>query len=84
MENLSMYKTYPFKLNFLWLLEDDFKTIVYNLWKDPKYYSELGCHCRLVWKLKDLKTQTKEWSKQREGNLLKRMVFMESHIKDTF
>jgi hypothetical protein len=75
---------YPFKLNLLWVLEEDYKFLVYKVWKDPKFNTELGCQRRLVWKLKELKRKTKEWAKQREGNIQKRMVSLESQIKDTF
>jgi hypothetical protein len=64
------YRPYPFKLNPLWLLEEDYKEIVYQVWKDPKFNSEVGCQRRLVWKLKELKRKTKEWVKQRDKKLL--------------
>jgi hypothetical protein len=84
LEMAPMYRSYPFKLNSLWVLEADYKALVYNVWKDPKYNSEAGYQRRLVWKLKDLKRQTKDWSKQREGNLVKCLAYLESQIKDTF
>jgi hypothetical protein len=37
------YRPYPFKLNHLWLLEEDYKEIFFQVWKDPKFNSEVGC-----------------------------------------
>jgi hypothetical protein len=84
LETVSRYKTYPFKLNPLWVLDKDYKKLFYQVWKDLKYNIELGCQCRLVYKLKEEKIKTKEWAKQREGNLQKCMEFLETQIKDTF
>jgi hypothetical protein len=84
MDIASVYKSYPFKLNLIWLMESDYKTLVYKVWKDPKYFSETGYQRRLVWKLKDIKQQTKLWSKEREYILVKRLTHLELQIKETF
>jgi hypothetical protein len=55
MDIASVYKSCPFKINPIWLMEHDYKTLFYKVWKDPKYFSETGYQCKLVWKLKDLK-----------------------------
>jgi hypothetical protein len=36
-----------------------------ELWNDPKYLEEEGKQKRLIWKLKDLKDNTKQWQKLR-------------------
>jgi hypothetical protein len=78
------YRAYPFKLNPLWLLDEDYKELVFQVWKDPKFNTELGFQRRLVWKLKELKRKTKEWVKQRDKKLQQRMESLESQIRDTF
>jgi hypothetical protein len=35
------------------------------MWTKPQYYDELDCQKRILWKLKDLKEQTKQWQKKR-------------------
>jgi hypothetical protein len=60
-----IYKSFPFKLNPYWLQFQDFELLVQDLWKNPKYNDELDIQKRLLWKLKDLKDQTKQWQKHR-------------------
>jgi len=48
------------------VLEEDYKFLVYHIWRDPKFNAESGCQRRLVWKLKELKRKTKHWAKERE------------------
>jgi hypothetical protein len=57
-------KAYPFKLNANWLQDDDYMALVHKVWKDPRFLSEGDKQCRLVWKLKELKLQTKIWVKE--------------------
>lgn len=38
--------------------------MVQELWNNPKYLEEDGKQKRLIWKLKDLKDNTKQWQKQ--------------------
>jgi hypothetical protein len=80
----SKYRPYPFKLNPLWLVEEDYKKIVYQVWRDPKFNSEGGCQSRLIWNLKELKRNTKDWVKRRDKNIILRMESLESQIRDTF
>jgi len=47
LEMAPVYRSYPFKLNPLWVLEADYTDLVYNVWKDPKYNSEAGYQRRL-------------------------------------
>jgi hypothetical protein len=63
--SFPIYKAYPFKLNPQWILEQDFVVMVQELWNDPKYLEEDGKQKRLIWKLKDLKDNTKQWQKLR-------------------
>jgi hypothetical protein len=84
LEILPKYRAYPFKLNPLWLIDEDYKDLVFQVWKDPKFNTELGSQRRLVWKLKELKRKTKVWVKQRDRILQQRMEFLESQIRDTF
>jgi hypothetical protein len=42
LEIFPKYRAYPFKLNPLWLIDKDYKEIVHQVWKDPKFNSELG------------------------------------------
>jgi hypothetical protein len=53
------YKSYPFKLNPLWLREDVFSRIAHVFWKDQIFLQDTGIQRRLVWKLKYLKSQVK-------------------------
>jgi hypothetical protein len=84
MDIVPVNKIYPFKFNPSWLLDVDFKSLVYLVWKDNKYLSEEGSQRRLVWKLRDLKQQTKLWSKKKEELLVKRMISLEAQIKESF
>jgi hypothetical protein len=77
------YKAYPFKLNPQWLLEEDYNVLVHKVWKDPKFLTEEGSQRIIVWKLKDLKTQTKLWVKERIGRNLLQLEMLETKIKDT-
>lgn len=45
-------------------MEQDFVVMVQELWNNPKYLEEDGKLERLIWKLKDLKDNTKQWQKQ--------------------
>jgi hypothetical protein len=42
----------PFKLNSCWLAEKGFTTIVFAVWNDPKFPSEIGIQQHISWKLK--------------------------------
>jgi hypothetical protein len=64
MDNVPTIKIYPFKFNPTWAMDDEFKCLVFSVWKDNKYLSEEGMQRRLVWKLRDLKQQTKVWKKK--------------------
>jgi hypothetical protein len=55
LENNYHTTTYPFKLNPMWLREDDFTLIVQEVWNDQLFLQESGAQRRLVWKLKLLK-----------------------------
>jgi hypothetical protein len=77
-----LYKAYPFKLNSQWLLEKDYNDLVHKVWKDPKILFEEGRQRRIVWKLKDLKTHTKIWVKERIGRNLLHLEMLETEIKD--
>jgi hypothetical protein len=55
------FKAYPFKLNPQWHMEHEFVLMVKALWNDSKYLEEEGKNKRLIWKLKDLKDNTKQW-----------------------
>jgi hypothetical protein len=59
-----IYKAYPFKLNAHWLHDEDYVALVHKIWKDPCFLSEGDKQCRIVWKLKELKSQTKLWYKE--------------------
>jgi len=59
-----IYKAYPFKLNSHGLHDDDYVALVYKIWKEPCFLSEGDKQCRIVWKLKELKIQTKLWYKE--------------------
>jgi hypothetical protein len=69
-----VYKTYPFKFNPQWIKDPEFVNIVLKLLNDPIFLTERGKQKRLLWKLKELKIQTKAWHKEplirRKGKLL--------------
>jgi hypothetical protein len=52
LENNLHPTTYPFKLNSMWLKEEEFSTIVKEVWNDQQFVLESGVQRRLVWKLK--------------------------------
>jgi hypothetical protein len=64
LENALVYKAFPFKFNALWVQESEFKNLVHTIWSDPRFLLEGNCQQRLVWRLKELKLQTKIWSKE--------------------
>jgi hypothetical protein len=64
LETSPLYKVFPFKFNALWLRELDFVKLVHNVWNDPRFLLEGNKQVRLVWKLKELKIQTKTWIKE--------------------
>jgi CO dehydrogenase/acetyl-CoA synthase beta subunit len=47
------------------------------------FLSEEGSQCRIVWKLKVLKTHTKLWIKERIGRNKLHLETLETEIKDT-
>jgi hypothetical protein len=53
-------------MNPFWIQDLSFENLVKQLWSDPKYLGEIGKQHRLIWKLKDLKLQTKIWLKERK------------------
>jgi hypothetical protein len=57
-------KSYPFKLNMMWMIEDEFSRIVHAVWKDQIFLQEPRLQQRLVWKLNFLKNQVKIWTIQ--------------------
>jgi hypothetical protein len=65
LEISPLFKAYPFKFNSQWLVDQNFTVLVHNLWTDPKFLGESGKQKRMVWKLKDLKSKTKQWAKLR-------------------
>jgi hypothetical protein len=83
LEITPLFKAYPFKLNSQWLLDQDFIDMVQNLWNDPKFLCEGGKQRRLVWKLKDLKTSTKQWVKIRNNKANSHLMKLEEEIKST-
>ena len=78
-----LYKAYPFKLNSQWFLKRDYNDLVHKVWKDPKNLFEEGRHHRIVWKIKNLKTHTKIWVKERIGRNLLHLEMLETEIKYT-
>jgi hypothetical protein len=65
LEISPLFKAYPFKFNSQWLLDQNFSDLVHKLWTDPKFIGESGKQKRIVWKLKELKSKTKQWAKLR-------------------
>jgi hypothetical protein len=82
MDLVAVNKNYPFKFNPLWLMDVEFSSLVNMVWKDEKYLTEEGFQRRLVWKLKDLKKQTKLWARRKEEFLAKRLDSLEAQIKE--
>jgi hypothetical protein len=74
-------KAYPFKFNPHWLLDNDFNSLVHELWLDPKYLQEEDIQRRVNRKLKDLKDITKGWVKRVRTRDLAVMLKLESNIK---
>jgi hypothetical protein len=76
-----IYKAYPFKINALWLQDSDFVDLVHKVWKDPKFLLEGDNQVRLVWKLKELKCQTKIWIKEVNARDKALLEHLEDEIK---
>jgi hypothetical protein len=77
-----IYKAYPFKLNANWLQDKDYVALVHKVWKDPRFLTEGDKQCRLVWKLKELKCQTKIWVKEVKARDKALLENLEAEIKD--
>jgi exonuclease III len=74
-------KAYPFKLNSLWLREDEFSRIVHEVWKDQLFLQETGIQRRLVWKLKFLKHRVKLWVLQHRSHSLMKLEKLEEDLR---
>jgi hypothetical protein len=55
--------------------------LVHLVWNDPRFLLEGDKQLRLVWKLKELKTQTKIWNKEVKAREKALMVNLETKIK---
>jgi hypothetical protein len=64
LEKSPLYRVFPFKFNSQWLQNTEFINLVHTLWKDPRFLVEGNQQHRIVWKLKELKLQTKGWIKE--------------------
>jgi len=51
MEQLPVYKCFPFKFNVDWLNQKEFVDIIHKNWKDPMFLHEENKQMRLLWKL---------------------------------
>jgi hypothetical protein len=72
----------PFKLNSCWILEDGFNAIVFAVWNDRKFQSELRIQQRISWKLKQLKLKIKIWASHHRRLAAHRLHVLEDSIKD--
>jgi hypothetical protein len=77
------YKIYPFKFNAQWLNDKEFVDIVIKVWNDPVFLTEGGKQNRIIWKLQELKKQTKIWHKENLIINKEKLLLLESDIKDT-
>jgi hypothetical protein len=66
------------------LHDDDYVALVHKIWKDPCFLSEGDKQCRIVWKLKELKIQTKLWYKEVCARNKAQLENLEADIKETF
>jgi hypothetical protein len=51
----------PFKFNHHWLSVEAYSDLVHLVWRDPCFQTEENPQRRLVWKLKVLKSKSKDW-----------------------
>jgi hypothetical protein len=58
---VQQQRHYPFKLNPSWIGEEEFTRLVTEIWQYSNFFQEIGRQCRLVWKLKCLKSEIKKW-----------------------
>jgi hypothetical protein len=81
LENNLYPTTYPFKLNSMWLKEEDFTSIVKEVWTDQQFGIEPGVQRRLVWKLRVLKQHIKAWAKEQRKQKLIRLEQLEEELQ---
>jgi CO dehydrogenase/acetyl-CoA synthase beta subunit len=74
-----LFKAYPFKFNSQCLKEEEFAKIAHEVWQNHKFLQEEGVQRCLLWKLKALKNQTKQWVKQ---NMRQKMIIFEKVEED--
>jgi hypothetical protein len=83
-ENLQFPTAYPFKLNSTWLVEEEFSTIVKEVWNDQGFNIESSIQQIFVWKLKVLKQRIKTWVKLQRKNKLFRLEKLEEELRDSY
>jgi hypothetical protein len=72
---------YPFKLNPSWMAEEEFTTIVKEVWLDTGFLVESDFQHRFVWKLKVLKSRIKTWARLRRRAKLHRLETLEEELR---
>jgi hypothetical protein len=73
---------FPFKLNPTWLIENEFESIIKEIWNDHVLSAKSYVQYRFVWKLKTLKALIKSWAKQKRAVQQRRLITMEGEIRD--
>jgi hypothetical protein len=78
---LQFLVAYPFKLNPSWMAEEEFSTIVKEVWKDTGFLVESDIQHRFVWKLKVLKARIKSWARHRRREKLLKLETLEEELR---
>jgi hypothetical protein len=73
---------FPFKLKLTWLIEDEFESIVKEIWNDHVLSGKSYVQYMFMWKLKTLKSRIKSWAKQKRAVQQRRLITMEGEIRD--
>jgi hypothetical protein len=77
----SLHPSPPFKFNHHWLASESYSDLVHLVWRDPHFLSELNPQRRLVWKLKTLKSKSREWFHEQRAVQKSTLTKLEADIK---
>jgi len=80
----ALHRSTPFKFNHLWMQSEDYVSLVREAWTDPCFMDEVNPQRRIAWKLKFLKSKTKQWFKELKLSQATRLLQLESAIKPFF
>jgi hypothetical protein len=74
----------PFKFNHRLLTSDNYSAIVHSTWTDPRFLTEPNPQSRLVWKLKELKSKTIQWEKEKIKEEKACLLLLETQISTLY